>query len=109
MPSSATLFVAAGDFDHDLVLAEPQTVAVEQPLRMSAADGGVGAVDVDAVAAGVDEVIGAGLEVDQGVPAGDEALLVGQHPVVVGGTTDGPAAGNELPQLALAQLALSGG
>ena len=99
------VLISCRDLDGDLVLTEPQFVAVEQALRMPAPDGGIGAVDVDAVATRVDEIVRAGLEVDQGMAAGDEALFVGQHPVVVGGAADGAAAGNELPQLGLTQLA----
>ena len=58
-------FLALGDLDRDLIVADRQLVAVEQALGFTGADRRVRTVDVDAVGARVDEVVGARLIVDR--------------------------------------------
>src|SRR4029079_17918146 len=67
----------------DLVLADADPVAREQPLRIAAADRLVGIVDVNAVRRRVDDVVAARSIVDARVPARYLALSAGQTPVAL--------------------------
>ena len=59
------------------------TVAVEQAPRVALAYRFTVAVDVDTVAAGVNEVINSAFEIDARVTSGDVAIGVGKDPVVL--------------------------
>ncbi len=75
--------LAGVDRDDDLEVTEPQTVSVEQALRIALAERFAVTVDIDAVRTQVIEVVNTTLVVDCGVLAGDVAIRVGQNPVVL--------------------------
>src|SRR6478752_8689855 len=91
------------DLDVDLVLADPDPIAREQPLRIAAADRLVGIVDVDAVRRRVDDVVAARAIVDARVPARYVALPVGQHPVALERAPDRTAFAAEFFRAALTE------
>jgi len=83
--------LALVDRHRELEFAHAQPVAVEQPPGIGPAERLVGPVHVNAVRADVHQVVGAVLEIDDGVLPGDEALGVGQDPVAVQSASDGAA------------------
>ena len=95
--------VLVGDLDAHLVLADTDAVAREQALRIAAADGLLGVVDVDAVRRRVDDVIAARAEVDARVAARQIALAVGKHPVALERAADRAAVVPELHRASFAE------
>ncbi len=92
------IVAAFADVYGDFIGADAQAVTVEETLRMALADWRVCIVDVDAVATGIDQIVGAGLMLDHRVPAGDIAVCVRQHPVVVVVPADRAADGGKFTQ-----------
>ena len=70
-----------GDLKFKISHAQP--VAIEQAARISPAERFFLVVDVDAIAANVGQVVGAGLKINGGVLAGNELIRIRQNPVIL--------------------------
>ncbi len=79
---------AVVDGDGDLEITEAQHVTVEQAADVALADRLAIAVDVNAVGAGIDEIVDAALEIDGRMTSGNVAIRVRQDPVVLQRTAD---------------------
>src|SRR6185295_9401190 len=95
--------VLGDDFDLHLVFADADAVAGEQSLRVAAANGLLGVVDVHAVRRGVDDVVTAGPIVDARVAARKVTLPVGQYPVALERAADRATGVAELTHTAFAE------
>ena len=95
--------VLVADLDAHLVLADADSIAREQALRIAAADRLLGIVDVDAVRRGVDDVIAAGAEIDARVAARQIALAVGKHPIAFERAADRAAVVPEVHRASFAE------
>jgi hypothetical protein len=94
------------DTHDDFVVAEAQPVAIGEFDRSGFGGRRLRVVDEDAVGADVLYPVGAAAELDLAVVAGNDALGIGQDPVVVGGATDAAAIDAEHATALLAELTM---
>ncbi len=87
-----------------MVFADAQDVAGLELVRILAAERPVVVVHVSAVAGGVLQQVAALVENDARVTSGYVTHVIGQHPVVLGGTPDASARNSEDKSALVAHL-----
>ncbi len=90
------------DTDQDLVVANPQSVAVGELAGTALGNGQFRVVDVHAVGAGVPQDKAAAAMLDVAMVAGDDPSRIRQDPVVVRGPAYGPPIHAKDPSAAIA-------